>query len=229
MRRALLMVVALGCRSEGPAVVPLDEAPAAYAAAYCERIFACCDAGEVGAQFPSADPPVTDIASCEMHVARIFGNEFIDDTRRAIAARTADYDPAAMWGCAAQLRAGECPQLARVFQLMVFPESCPTVRPPRVATGGDCDHDFQCESSLCVGGGATQAGRCEERPEAGKPCLDRQCVAGAYCDSATGSCAPLERDGTTCTSPFQCQSFACVGAMPDAGRCGSPTTCNGTL
>lgn len=234
-RLGLSIAVALlaGCgddaRSDQPdAGVSLESAPAAYAAAYCERAVACCTVDELADLLPGASPPVTDRASCEAQVARVFGNEFLSDTSRAEAEGLADYSPEAMAACLEHIRADGCVHLARVLALTVFPEECAPVRIPQVSLDGACDHDFHCETGYCEGGGETTTGVCAELPVLDAACPDGRCVSGAYCDRSVdpgGICAPLLADGETCTSKFVCESFYCDG---QPGVCAPPVTCDGT-
>ena len=237
MRLQLIVAAALVASCGGDADpdaaigIRLDEAPAAYASAYCARVFACCDATDLATRFPGADPPVTDVATCESYVARVFGNEFVADARHAETMGWARYDGAAFASCMDHLRADACGHLARVFALMVFPAECAPARVPLVSAGGQCDHDFQCIAGVCVGGSETQIGQCATAPAIGTACVGGECGPEAYCDRSVdpdGTCAALAPDGAACTSALACASFTCVGASPGVpGACAAPTVCDG--
>lgn len=239
-RRAILFLVASACGGGGAtpdagpedAGIPLQRAPAEFAAAFCERVFACCTSPEIADRFDSVDPPVTDLASCESYAARVFGNEFVADTQAAEAAGHARYLPEAMAECVDHLRADDCAHLARVFALMGLPLDCPRVHEPLAATGDGCNHDFQCTTAYCLGGTETQDGICAELPALGEACPESRCVDGAFCDRSVevdGRCTPLADDGGACTSRFGCASFYCdIPAPGEPGLCAPPATCDGT-
>ena len=223
MARALSWIVLAACACGGDAGVALSNAPEAFAAAYCERAFACCDAaGRMALQFGAE---ITDEASCRAHVARVFGNEFVDDTRRAGAEGRASYDPDAMQACVDHLRADTCVHLAATLRRMTFPPECAPVRVALVANGEPCDHDFQCVSGACaVVGGDHAIGACAEVPAIGAACPTGDCGPTAYCDRRGESdvCAPIRADGEPCTSSLGCESLTCVD-----GVCTAPAFCTG--
>lgn len=215
----IVLVSLVAC---GDAGVPLAEAPSAFASAYCERVFACCEPVELDALFP--DGAVGDRATCEVFVARVFGNEFIDDTRRSQAGGRATYDPAAMAACLEHLRADRCTHLAQPLRRMTFPAECAPVRLPRVAVAGECDHDFQCETGACASAGDDASGQCTEVPALGAPCPTGDCGPAAFCDRSGPAeiCAPINPDGGACTSDLGCESLECLD-----GVCVPPTLCDG--
>jgi len=107
---------------------------------------------------------------------------------------------------------------------MVFPGDCPVVRPPRVAIGGACDHDFQCTTGLCAASTEHADGTCEPAPAPGEPCALGDCGPGAYCDRSASTeerCAVIAGVGGTCASALGCESLAC-----EAGTCTVPL-CDG--
>lgn len=224
MKFAVVCVVALaGCGEPEPAGVALDEAPAAYAAAYCERVFACCEASELDALLPSSG--VGDRSECEAHVARVFGNEFVADVLRAEEMGRAKYDPVAMAACLDHLRTDPCAHLARPLRLMTFPRDCAPVRLPRVSIGDACDHDFHCVSGVCAGAVEHSDGRCEAVPATSGPCAAGDCGPDAYCDRSvteTGTCELIASVGSPCRSALGCESLSCTNEI-----C-APPLCDGT-
>ena len=201
--------------------IALEAAPAAYAAAYCERALACCETAELQMMLGM---DVIDRASCEPFIARVFGNEFIDDTRRALQAGRATYDPNAMAACVDHVREDDCVHAVRVLRLMTFPQECAPVRIGRVGVGGECDHDFQCVTGACAGGADHAAGQCIEVPVIGAACPTGDCGPSAYCDR-TGPmpvCTAINAEGEACTSSLGCESLVC-----DAGICAPPASCDG--
>lgn len=232
-RDLILVVGAAACGSPGAtpdAGIALTSAPSAYAAAYCDRVFACCDGAERATRFANASPPVTDISSCRVYVAAVFGNEFVGDTQRAEAAGRARYDEDAMATCMDTMHAASCVDLARVFALMTLPQACPVVRVPLVADGGTCDHDFHCISGLCATPAPEMTGSCAPVPASGAACISNKCGPSGFCDRSGGGagvCRALGQAGDACTSPLECASFGCSSASPP-GVCEIPTTCNGT-
>jgi len=209
-----------GCGDDAPGVA-LEAAPAAYASAYCERAVACCETAELQTVLGTE---VVDRAGCEAFITRVFGNELIDDTRRAIELGRASYDPVAMSACVDHVRNDDCRHLARVLRLMTFPRECPSVRIGRVELGGECDHDFQCANGACANSADHAIGQCQSVPAVGEPCPAGDCGPSAYCDrsGATAVCAPINGDGGACTSSLGCESLQCSG-----GTCAPPATCDG--
>ena len=240
MRRHALPVLATAACGGGGAApdaappdagIPLERAPAEFASAFCERVFACCTAPEIAERFDGVDPPVADVASCESHAARVFGNEFVADTLEAEAAGHAWYLPGAMAECVDHLRGDSCAHLARVLALMVLPGDCPRVHEPLAGLGDGCNHDFQCATAYCQGGTETEDGQCAALPDLDQPCPESRCVDGAFCDRSvdpSGRCTELAGDGEACTSPFGCASFYCDSPAPgEPGLCASPASCDG--
>lgn len=221
VRDVAIFIAALsitGCGDDGG--IALEAAPAAYASAYCERAFACCEATELQAMLGSG---VVDRPSCETTLSRVFGNEFVDDTQRAIAQGRARYDADALATCLEHLRGDDCVHSVRVLRLMTFPTECASVRIARVEIGGACDHDFQCVSGACSGGADHASGQCVEVPGLGAAC-DGDCGPSAYCDrsGATPVCAAIAAVGAPCTTSLGCESLNCV-----MGVCAAPATCDG--
>lgn len=221
MLRRIALLCAVAACGDGATGIALESAPEAYASAYCERALACCETSELQAMLGSG---VVDVASCEAFVARVFGNEFIDDTTRAVAMGRARYDGDAMAACVDHLRADTCEHAARVLRLMTFPQECAAVRIGEVAIGAECDHEFQCASGACTGGADHTPGRCEEPAAIGAPCPTGDCVPGAYCDrsSADPVCAAVGGMGAACTSSLGCESLNC-----SMGTCAPPVSCDG--
>lgn len=237
---AVAVLVATACGSGGAAPdaappdggISLPRAPAAYAGAFCERVFACCTAPEIADRFDGIDPAIDDLASCQAYAARVFGNEFVADTLDAEAAGHARYLPEQMGECVDHLRADDCVHLARVLALMALPADCPRVHEPFAAVGDGCNHDFQCTTSYCLGGTENADGACAVLPGLGDPCPESRCVDGAFCDRSVdpaGRCTTLAANGDACTSRFGCASFYCDSPAPgEPGVCATPTTCDGT-
>lgn len=216
----LAIASSIGCGDDASGI-PLEAAPSAFAAAYCERAFACCETSEVQTLLGSE---VVDRPSCEAFVARMFGNEFIDDTMRATAAGRARYDADAMAACIEYLRSRACVDSTRVFRLMQFPQECGAVRIGAVAIGGACDHDFQCAGGTCAGETDQATGSCEELPAIGAPCPGGDCGPTAYCDRSgvTPICAVIAATGEACTTSLGCESLNCA-----MGVCSPPLSCDG--
>lgn len=214
----LCLIAACGDDAAG---IALEAAPSAYASAYCERALACCETSELQTLL-GAD--VIDAASCEAFITRVFGNEFIDDTKRAVAMGRARYDANAMAACIDHVRGETCVHAARVLRLMTFPQECAAVRIGQVAVGGECDHDFQCATGACTGGTDDAAGQCEDAATVGAPCPTGDCERGAYCDRSSPMpvCAPIAAIGDACTTSLGCESFNCA-----MGSCAPPTSCDG--
>lgn len=216
----VLVIVSLSACGDDSSIA-LEAAPAAYASAYCERALACCETAELQSMLGTE---VVDRASCEAFITRIFGNEFIGDTRRAMTAGRARYDGDAMAACVDHLRDDACLHAVRVLRLMTFPQECAAVRIGRVEVGGACDHDFQCVTGACAGGADHATGQCEGIPEIGAPCPTGDCGPLAYCDrtGAMPVCAPIRADGETCTTSLACESLNCA-----TGTCAPPLSCDG--
>lgn len=210
----------LACGGDDDGGIALPEAPSAFAAAYCERVFACCEQAELGQLLAGSN--VMTQAECESHVTRVFGNEFVSDTMRAAQQGRAAYDPTAMASCVEHVRADSCGELARTLRLMTLPADCAVVRRPRVPVGAACDHDFQCETLACAGAADHTDGSCTAVPSIGAPCVDGECGPDAYCDrraSMEGICTAIVAQGEPCSSALGCTTLACTGGVCAAPLC----------
>lgn len=223
MRAALCTMFAAYVAACGDATsgVELKAAPAAFASAYCERALACCEMGELQA---IVGDDVVDRASCESAITRVFGNELLDDTTRAIAMGRARYDADAMAACIEHLASDACVHAVRSLRLMTLPSECPPVRIGQVEIGGACDHDFQCATGACSGGADHATGQCEEIPAIGAACPTGDCGPGAFCDrtGATPVCVAIASEGERCTTSLGCSTLNC-----STGVCGPPLSCDG--
>ena len=222
MRHVTILLAAFwvtACGDDSGAIA-LEAAPAAYASAYCERALECCETSELQAML---GVDIVDRASCESTLARVFGNEFVDDTRRAIAEERARYDGDAFAACVEHLRGDDCVHAVRALRLMTFPSECAPVRIARVENGGACDHNFHCMSGACAGAADHATGQCVEVPGLGAPC-DGDCGPSAYCDRTgpAAVCAATAAQGAPCTTSLGCETLNCV-----MGMCEAPATCDG--
>ncbi len=196
----------------------------------CHRFFACCTAAEVTAAFPSADPPVTDAASCEAFVGMLAGFQ-ASSMDSAVAAGQMTWDPVAASACLADIGGASCPAFARVASATeIFALSlCAAHRPlaGTVADGAPCTDFLSTGGASCKSGYCEQSGSddqpvytCKPMPALGQACPGYVCAAGAFCDG--GTCRAPRSDGQGCDAPEQCASHGCV-----AGICAAPNTCDG--
>ena len=160
-------VLARGC---GDAIrsppLPLEQFVAQFVAIGCQKVFACCNAAELGA----LGPAIVDEASCRSDLG---ADPNISATRARVADGTARYDGYKARGCLDTLAALPCSVWAGGNTLGRFP-MCNGIIVGTAPAGSACVSDDVCAS-----------GRCSADPNTGGPL---SCVApvqrGESCEFA---------------------------------------------
>jgi hypothetical protein len=189
---------------DGGANVTAERACADVAAAYCKRVNECA--------------PII--------ISLLWGDEATCQDRvvpacvKGLAASSTGATAAGYETCAADVGATECSALVS----RNMPASC---RPSggRVAAGGACGDDWQCQSGYCSIPSGEACGTCASRLSAGSACTDdAQCEFGLNCSGALGSkvCLASGMAGATCDDNHPCASpNVCIGKTVTAsGTCG---------
>lgn len=211
-----MMTIAIGCMAWAIAGCPnvtsgvrLDAYPEVYAEVVCERLFACCDTGEIDAMFDG----ITDLASCEASLAAV--------ARRSIAAADGAgqrYDTAAAGQCVDGIEALACPDFATWRTTSNETRTaCDAVFVGTRGLGATCESSGECEGTrVCADG------LCADALSIGGDCTDaaERCPRGAHCYE--GACRTPQPAGAPCSFPSHCTSNAC-----ESGACGSVVSCNG--
>lgn len=181
-------------------IVPLEEAPDRFAAAYCGRLFSCCDAGELAQKLAVLGAPQpTTAAECATRYGaaiRPMYDLMAGDARLA-------YDSRQMGRCVAAVNAVACVDLD-VAGEEDFQRACNLVFDGRIAVGLPCAVPSDCQ------GPAVCAGTCERLAQDGESCADVGCDVALFCDT-TRTCRKQRREGESCVLATDCQSNSCDG------------------
>ncbi|HVU50561.1 MAG TPA: EB domain-containing protein [Polyangia bacterium] len=207
-----------GCGSSSnepdPAPISLDEFPAAFAKAYCHRVYSCCRPEDRIVASPGDDEAtctteMTENASDNARLLFSFGGVgyFEDRARRCL--EVLAYGP-----CGAIFEPGYGSIIA-----------CQDVFAGTRALGERCEDSHQCLSGACAGAECVEAAacgadavvdldnQCQPRAALGGPCFfDAQCPATAAC--VADVCKLRGPVGAACTSPADCTGTC---APTDAG------------
>ena len=193
----------------------------------CFNMFQCCSEGEIEDALNVSDPRTEsecrdDVrAICERQKAVI---DFSVKNKRVT------FDAKVMNACLQAIVAPEDGTCATIAAMLPWAEPClESAWTGTVATGGQCDFQFECaQDNVCSPGR-----QCLALPGANMPCLNQACATGLYCSA--GTCLTQVAEGGTCTSSVQCQK----GLFCDAGtptrmctklhavgeKCSGPGTC----
>jgi hypothetical protein len=161
--------------SDGPAAVPLEEAPARIARLTCQRRLGCCMPAE-----RSGLPD--DQTGCEQELTDLLAPS-LQAFARSVAAGRATYDGAALTRCLAALEAAACPE-ARAWEPLLAGSRCGFAA-GALPAGDDCRASYECTGGFCQGVDQSRDGRCVSPRLAD----DQPCDRGEDC--ASGSCHPL--------------------------------------
>lgn len=197
---SILLAACGGTEVEVGGSIALEDAPQRHAAAYCERLFSCCDAGDLAQKLAVlGDPPPVTVAECTVAYAAGLAPGYAQlagDSRLL-------YSPQQMAACVAAITATECIDLD-VAGEETFQRVCGLVFDGRIALGSPCAVPSDCR------GAAICSGVCEPRAQENEPCETVGCDVALYCDT-TRTCRATRRDGQSCVLSTDCQSTACDG------------------
>jgi hypothetical protein len=95
--------------------------------------------------------------------------------------------------------------------------------PGKVATGGACGANGQCQSTFCAIAKNAVCGTCAPQPKAGDSCATFACGRNLNCDRTTQICVVPAAAGAACSKDETCAAgLSCVGAnamMMTMGTC----------
>lgn len=187
------------------------EPTVALAAAYCEKLFGCCDAGELAAAFDDQDPAPASEAECLEVMTGLVEAEVSSIQRQEAAGRVV-LDLELMKPCADALATAGCDTWRAngdLFRSMVDDRACAGLVRPLLEVGEACQHDRECLSTVCD----EFNGACFESVGQGEPCGPALCVQPFYCGSGAGgsTCVPDLDEGDPCMADAQCPWHVCDG------------------
>lgn len=218
----LVLVAALsGCGSGGGAgggaSIPIGQLDDEYAAAYCRKLFSCCDAAER----PSTPAGDGDEAACRASYTATLMSQF-DELQAGVASGILVYDGSKARACFNALVALPCTEWGGDEALERIPDCLQMLR-GTVAPGGACPASRACADGFC------DSAVCVANAKVGESCVGKACQGGLYCDTdasgALTTCAALQPNGAPCSFDAECRSAGCGDVTP--GICGPTTVCNG--
>jgi hypothetical protein len=161
--------------ADGPASIPLEEAPGRIARLTCQRRLGCCKPDE---RSGLPDDP----AACEQELSEQLAPS-LQAFARSVAAGRATYDDAALTRCLAALEAADCPE-AVIWEPLLAGPRCGFAA-GALPAGDDCQASYECMAGFCQGAAPGRDGRCvSPRLADGQPCDRAE-------DCASGACHPL--------------------------------------
>lgn len=214
MRRlALAFLLLFGCSSESSSPAPTDagkdtsaaDARAAcvpFAAALCTRFAACSDF-VIGASFG-------DEAGCRASIEQ--------RCKGVIGLPGVVYGAAELATCTKNVPTSTCESLfgGAVFDLCSLPAGT-------LDDGKRCFDAAQCKSGVCRQPAGEECGVCARAPAAGEPCADGSCSAALTCVS--GKCLERAQPGKPCVESRQCPlayscvDGSCVASLTEGAAC----------
>lgn len=162
------------------AMIPLAQAPGAFARLMCEKIYGCCAIAD------QQRLPVDNQAGCEMAFTDLLSpaNSQIAD---AVSAGRLRYDGEALAGCLRSYQTTTC-AAATPMGTVISHRECAYLT-PLVELGQACQNHFECKAGFCAGGVCTAkkaegdaCGEDDECPVRCKPTAPRTCIAGPPVD-----------------------------------------------
>jgi len=207
---ALALALAAGC---GKDKSETDEMAEKLAAAYCDAVYACCEARDL-----AMDPSGPDRASCEKHNTSSFGG-YLGNVARAEKKGRARINRDMVDACAAALRAASCADLKDNGADPT--PACDDLTEPLVAAGGACLIDEECVGGGCQGADGDHEGVCVPFAATDGDCKAAPCGQGLYCQPGSDLCKPKKADGEACNLNLECATGGCNGKDADAGTAGT--------
>ncbi len=197
----------------GSGAVPLAQAPAELAKAYCQAE-RDCSPFYYSIGFANTD--------CAASLTKQLEQATFGQIQAAIEAKTVTYDAEQGGACARSIASSSCANLDNNT-----PESCQKAFAGTVASGGHCDIDQECAGlSHCVISGSVCPGVCAARASAGVACRkDGDCGLGLTCSPVTSHCAAPAAAGESCGGGVAggcAAGLLCIGddvATTRAGKC----------
>jgi hypothetical protein len=188
------------------AEIPLEDAPKAYATAYCAVLERC-----EGFLYDL----ITAYEDCETITEERLRQGGLDALTEAVDDGRVEYHGDRMQACVNAVVTRPC----NLLTTRGIPE-CEDAMTGTAAKGDGCGLNEECEGSLICETNGTCPGACVERYSAGKPCsADDECADELVCSNVTKHCAKPAAEGEPCEGgvEVQCEpGFFCGGA--DAGK-----------
>ncbi|MDH5493495.1 MAG: hypothetical protein OEY14_16190 [Myxococcales bacterium] len=194
-----------GCgSSDGGGGTALEEIPAVYATAACDKFETCV---------PVFGPIFLGGGTCQDRIQRMLEDSLLPLWEAGVVAGTILYDGTLVADCIAAIDAGGC----EIFDSGP-PAACQAVFGGTVAPGGACVSSAECEGDRICRTDAMCPGLCADRAIEGESCVDSEsCSAGLIC-SNMDVCTTPALVGESCNGPSgpPCQSPArCEESSPD--------------
>jgi hypothetical protein len=190
-------------------VTPIEQLPAAYAAAVCEAYSACL--GPIFEIYLGAEDCLT------------LTQERLEDSlprfEAAIAAGRIEYHGELLETCVAELSGFSCDEL-----LTRDTASCEQVLEGTLAAGTYCAMDEECQGTRYCQFDTRCPGTCAELEREGGSCEgDGNCDSGLICSKVTSRCVTPAGFGDPCQAgePECAPGFLCAGADEDMNRSGN--------
>jgi hypothetical protein len=207
-----------GGGSGGGGAVPLERLGDEYAAAFCRKVFACCDAAERQATTLGTG----DEAACRVAFGATIADD-IADVQASVAAGITTYDGQKARRCFDALVGLPCAEWGGDDAPERIPD-CTQMLRGTIAPGGACLGGRECADGAC-----SSDGTCVANAGAGESCLGRGCRGALYCDTdasgALTTCVAYQPNGAPCSFDGECRSNTCGSATPRV--CTPPTMCDG--
>lgn len=213
----LFPVVGVGCGKVAgkPGGIRAEDAPTEIARAVCPKAYVCCNATQLmGNELAGTDEP-----SCEEKTAEGFRKQLAPVLASEKRFRS-NYDGVKLEACLAHVRAATCETLGTTSHFSGIP-GCDAFVEPRLSSGEDCSHDWECIGGWCEGPTPTSDGVCRPLAIEGESCETVKCLKGSICDSETKLCVHPRAEGEACVRADQCASNNC----PAASTAGADRVC----
>ena len=177
----------------------------AVAIAQCDKIFECCQGGELGDVFSGVDVATKEeCVSAVQGYVRVFVVPKVEDAQQSGAVTVSGSQTA----CVNALKSQSCGAFSPSPNVDVFrAQACRDFIQPALETSGFCSEDWECKSGFCAS--VAGEGSCATPPESGQACVGQRCVTGLFCN-ATDLCEAKAVEGQPCDRNEACESDNCV-------------------
>lgn len=183
LRAALgLSLLGAACGGGGGAAgVNVDMLPAAFAGAYCDKIYGCCSEQQrMGNLFVG-----NDVGECK-NILGTFLFLALPSIKASVSSGRSVYHADRMGACLEKLRAASCESLRTASVGFSGNDDCEAAFEPKVAVGGSCGDSADCIGGWCEGARNGTLGKCVATKADGQPCVvSDECTSGSC---SGGSC-----------------------------------------
>lgn len=202
------IMLAAGCSDP----YSVDDYVVELAEVHCQRMLDCCTNDEYVDWWTSA----VGTQDCKT----VWQSQLnVDDVHDALDDGRVTFDPAAAHACLEALRVQACGEFEPAYR---YRETyCAASLRGRVADGGACALDVECESTRCTrDGSGVLGGHCTPVAGRGEVCGNGvRCEAPDACQ-ADGRCGPGLPAGETCKADSECIDDWCqIGSNATQGTC----------